>query len=117
VKLIICKNAAAVGKATADLVVEDMKSKGEGYVLGLATGSTPLPLYGELIARFRAGEVDFSGVTTFNLDEYYPIAPNHEQSYYFFMWQNLFAHLNLGLRDTHLLNGLATDPEAECAAY
>jgi len=117
VKVIVCENAAAVGRVSADLVAADIKAKEGKYVLGLATGSTPLPLYGELIARHRAGELCFANVTSFNLDEYYPIAPNHDQSYYYFMWLNLFAHINICLRRTNVLNGLATDPKAECKAY
>lgn len=116
-KVIVCQNAAAVGREAAEIVAADMKSKCGKYVLGLATGSTPLPLYGELIARHRAGELDFSNVTTFNLDEYYPIAPNHEQSYYYFMWINLFAHINVDLSRTNVLNGLAADPKAECKSF
>lgn len=116
-KVIVCDNAAAVGREAAGLIAADIREKSGEYVLGLATGSTPVPTYGELIARHRADELSFGSVTSFNLDEYYPIAPNHDQSYYYFMWINLFAHVDLDLKKTNLLNGLAPDPDAECAAY
>ena len=84
-------------------------------VLGLATGSTPVGLYKALISMHRSGALDFSKVTTFNLDEYHPIQKTNEQSYDAFMRQNLFDHVNI--HTYHIPNGAAADPEAECAAY
>jgi glucosamine-6-phosphate deaminase len=86
-------------------------------VLGLPTGSTPLHLYGHLIAAFHAGKIDFSHVHTINLDEYVGLRPNHEQSYRYFMMQNLFRFVNIPLHQTHVPNGLARDLDQECAAY
>src|SRR5437899_6798587 len=71
-------------------------------VLGLATGSTPLGIYRELIRRHHAGEVDFSHVVTFNLDEYYPMAPDSPNSYRRYMWENLFAHVNISPENVHI---------------
>jgi glucosamine-6-phosphate deaminase len=86
-------------------------------VLGLATGSTPLALYAELIRMHREEGLDFSGVTTFNLDEYLGLGPEHPASYHHFMWEHLFRHINIRPENTHLPNGLASDVAASCAAY
>lgn len=86
-------------------------------VLGLATGSTPVGLYRELVRLFRKGELDFSRVTTFNLDEYYGLSASHEQSYHYFMQEHLFRHVNVALERIHIPDGQATDIQAECARY
>ena len=86
-------------------------------VLGLATGGTPVGLYQEMARRCREGEVSFARVRTVNLDEYRGLAPDHDQSYRYFMQTNLFDHIDIKAENTHLLSGLARDPEAECAAY
>jgi glucosamine-6-phosphate deaminase len=86
-------------------------------VLGLATGSTPLGLYRELIRAHECGGLDFSRVTTINLDEYYPIEPTHEQSYRYFMDTNLFDHINIDKKNTFVPNGKAADPALESVAY
>ena len=88
-----------------------------GSVLGLATGSTPIGMYKQLIEWYNKGDIDFSQVHTVNLDEYLGLAPTHEQSYRYFMQQNLFDHIDIKPENTHVLNGLAADPDAECAAY
>ncbi len=74
-------------------------------VLGLATGSTPIGIYRELIRRHQAGEVDFARVVTFNLDEYYPMAPESPHSYHRYMWENFFAHVNVHAEHVHLPDG------------
>jgi glucosamine-6-phosphate deaminase len=86
-------------------------------VLGLATGGTPVGAYKELVRMHRAGELDFSAVTTFNLDEYYPISRQNNQSYYYFMHDNLFAHVNIPSGNINIPNGEAADAAEECAAY
>jgi glucosamine-6-phosphate deaminase len=86
-------------------------------VLGLATGSTPLGLYAELIRMHREEGLDFSGVTTFNLDEYLGLGPEHPGSYHRFMWDNLFRHINVRPENIHLPDGRASDVAASCAAY
>ncbi len=85
-------------------------------VLGLATGGTPVMLYQELITLHQEG-LDFSQVTTFNLDEYIGLAPDHPCSYRRFMNENLFDHLNIPAECTHLPDGLANDVEAHCQEY
>jgi glucosamine-6-phosphate deaminase len=106
----------------ADRIVEvigrAMRARGRA-VLGLATGSTPLGVYQELIRRFEAKDVDFSRVVTFNLDEYYPMAPDNPHSYYRYMWENFFEHVNIAREHVHIPDGTTSrDRLAEvCAAY
>ena len=86
-------------------------------VLGLATGSTPIGMYKQLIDWYNKGDLDFSQVKSVNLDEYVGLAPTHDQSYRYFMQHNLFDHIDVHPECTHVPNGLAEDAEAECARY
>lgn len=86
-------------------------------VLGLATGSTPIGMYKQLIDWYNKGDLDFSQVKSVNLDEYVGLAPTHDQSYRYFMQHNLFDHVNIDPANTNVPNGLAADPEAECERY
>ena len=90
---------------------------GKNFVLGLPTGSTPLITYAELIDLNKKGLVSFENVTTFNMDEYVGLASTHEQSYHYFMHQNLFNHINIKRENIHILNGMATDLLKECEDY
>jgi len=101
----------------AEFVASELKSKKSGFVLGLPTGSTPLGMYARLIEKNEEGEIDFSGVTTFNLDEYYPIKKESEQSYYRFMFDNFFGKIDIGRGNVNIPDGEAGDPEAECLEY
>ena len=113
-KKIVCENYEELSRAAADIYVKQLNEK-PASVLGLATGSTPLGLYAELVRRYNTGEIDFSKARSFNLDEYYPIEKKHPQSYDYFMRENLFHMINLS--DSQLPNGEAADPLAECAGY
>ena len=104
--------AVAAAVLIAGQVIDKPKS-----VLGLATGSTPLPIYRELISMWHRGVIDFGSVTTYNLDEYVGLGPDHPCSYRRFMQENLFSHINVQQSNIHLPNGLAQDVDAECAAY
>lgn len=86
-------------------------------VLGLATGSTPIGLYKQLVEWFEKGDLDFSKVRTVNLDEYKGLNRENDQSYYYFMHDNLFDHINIPEENTHLPNGMEMDSEKECARY
>lgn len=86
-------------------------------VLGLATGSSPLGTYRQLVEWYRKGDIDFSGVTTVNLDEYIGLNGQNPQSYRYFMNQNLFSRVNIPLKNTFVPNGCAANPANECAAY
>jgi len=105
-----------MSRAAADIVTERLRRKPD-MVLGLATGSTPLGLYKELIRRHIQEGLDFSKVTTFNLDEYVGLPPSHDQSYHYFMKESLFDHVNLDPRHTHVPMGMAPDVEAFCEWY
>lgn len=87
------------------------------FVLGLPTGSTPMGTYRELIAHCKAGKVSFANVITFNMDEYCGIPQSHPQSYYTFMWNNFFNHVDIKKENVNILNGNATDLTVECARY
>jgi len=106
----------AMSHQGARIVAELVRRKPDA-VLGLATGSTPVGLYRALIQIARDEGLDFSRVTTFNLDEYEGLPAGHPQSYHQFMRENLFDDLGLGPRQTHLLDGMADDLAAECVAY
>ncbi len=115
-RIVVCENYDEMSKKAAEIVAAQMKEKPDS-ILGLATGSTPLGLYNELIEMNKNGEIDFSKISSFNLDEYYPIKRTNDQSYYYFMNENLFSKVNIDIKNTHVPNGEAPDPEAECAAY
>lgn len=114
--IICCKSYEEMSCKAAELLANVMKAK-KDCVLGLATGSTPVGTYKELIRMYRADEIDFSDVTTVNLDEYYPLAPDNDQSYRYFMNVNLFDHVNVDKHRTFVPDGTAADPDAACAAY
>lgn len=115
-KLIVCKNYEEMSAAAARIVADVMKQKPD-CVLGLATGSTPVGMYRDLVDMNQNGEIDFSAVTTVNLDEYYPISPENDQSYRYFMNENLFDHVNIDKTRTYVPDGQAADPDAACEAY
>ncbi|MCP4849049.1 MAG: glucosamine-6-phosphate deaminase [Verrucomicrobiaceae bacterium] len=106
-------DCAATG---ARIIGQLLKGKTEA-VLGLATGSTPLPLYRELITMNQRGELDFSTVTSFNLDEYIGLQGDHPCSYRYFMEQELFKDINIEAERTHVPDGLAVDVSDHCRAY
>ena len=113
-KKIICENYDDVCRVTADIFETQLTQK-PNSIFGLATGSTPIGLYKELVKRTNDGKLDFSNAKAFNLDEYYPIKPSHPQSYKYFMDEHLFNHVNFA--STHIPNGDASDPIAECVEY
>lgn len=115
-KIIIAEDKKEAGRIAADIFEELIKAKPD-CVLGLATGSTPLPLYAELVARSERGEIDFTKVRSVNLDEYVGLAPDHEQSYRYFMNDNLFDHIPIDKANTAVPDGLTDDVEAFCKKY
>lgn len=86
-------------------------------VIGFATGSTPLGLYKELIRMHKAESLDFSKVVSFNLDEYVGLPPTHPESYHYFMWENLFKHININPSNVYIPMGMAEDIDAFCKWY
>lgn len=115
-EVIIAPSAGEASAEAARIAAALIRAKPRA-VLGLATGSTPLGFYGELAAMHALGELDFSLVTTFNLDEYAGLAPDHPQSYARFMRENFFSRVNIPPERIHMPNGLAADIPAHCEAY
>jgi glucosamine-6-phosphate deaminase len=115
-EVIISSSAGEASAEAARIAAALIRAKPRA-VLGLATGSTPLPFYGELAAMHARGELDFSEVTTFNVDEYAGLAPDHPQSYAHFMREHFFSRINIAHWRTHLPDGLARDIPGHCAAY
>ena len=115
-QFIVCDSYDEMSRAGAEIIADLMKAK-PACILGLATGSTPVGMYRELIRKNREGEIDFSAVETYNLDEYYPITPDNDQSYRYFMNKNLFDEVNIDKAKTHVPNGAAADADAACREY
>ena len=115
-EIIIQPSAEAASIVAARIIAQLVRRKPDA-VLGLATGSTPLATYRALVHMHREEGLDFSRVTTFNLDEYVGLPPEHPQSYHAFMEEHLFRHLNIPRERIHIPNGLAADVPAECADY
>ncbi len=114
--VIVKENYDSMSKEAARLIADRLRKK-PNLVLGLATGSTPIGLYRELIRLHKDEGLDFSKVSTFNLDEYVGLPPTHDQSYHYFMNQNLFKHINLDPRFIHVPQGMAKDIDAFCSWY
>lgn len=115
-ELIISKDAEVGSYAAAKVVARLVRGK-PNAVLGLATGSTPLLLYKELIRMHEEEGLDFSEVVTFNLDEYIGLPADHAQSYRRFMNETLFSQINIKLENTHVPDGMAAEVPDACAAY
>ncbi|MBI3586060.1 MAG: glucosamine-6-phosphate deaminase [Ignavibacteriales bacterium] len=105
-----------MSREAAKLIADRIHRK-PSLVLGLATGSTPLGLYKELIRMHKEEGLSFAKVTTFNLDEYIGLPRTHPQSYYYFMWENFFKHIDIDRRYIYVPNGMATDIEGHCEWY
>jgi len=115
-EIIIQPNVEEMSKTAARVVARVLNSK-PNAVLGLATGSTPLGLYQELVRMHKEEGLDFSQVTTFNLDEYVGLKKNHPQSYHYFMHENLFKHINIPKENIHIPSGTTDNYAAFCQWY
>lgn len=115
-KVIIANNYDEVSKIAANEIVDLVNSKPD-CILGLATGSTPIGMYKELINYNKDKHVDFSKVKTFNLDEYLGLQGNHPESYRYFMDNNLFNHININKANTYVPSGISEDVQKECIDY
>ena len=114
-ELIIVKNAAE-GSAKGAEIIEAIVKENPQAILGLATGSTPLGMYKELIRDHQENGTSYKAVRTYNLDEYVGLEPTHDQSYRYFMTENLFKHLDIDLANTHVPSGIG-NPEENAKAY
>lgn len=120
-RLFIADNAQACGEYTAEYVlkrINNFKPTAERpFVLGLPTGSTPLPTYRKLVEFHQKGLISFKHVVTFNMDEYVGLPRDHKESYHTFMWENFFKHVDIDPKNVHILDGNAEDLIKECADY
>ena len=119
-KVVVHADKAAAAKAVASVIRDLIVAKAQDNqlaVLGLATGSTPLPLYAELIRLHRDEGLSFRNVVTFNLDEYEGLPGDHVQSYRYFMEQNLFRSIDIRPENTHVPSGVSPDAARACADY
>lgn len=114
--IIKVKNYKELSMQAAGIVAAQISRK-KNTVLGLPTGQTPLGMYQELLKRFRKGEIDFSQVITFNLDEYYGLSPEHPQSYNYYMWQTFFNNINIKKENVFIPDGVTKDVQKECRYY
>ena len=106
----------ALSCKAAQLFAQKMKENPTA-AFGFATGSSPIGMYKELVRMHKEEGLDFSGITTFNLDEYHPLSRTSEHSYYYFMQQHLFGHVNINQANINIPDGMAKDVEAECRNY
>ena len=115
-KLYRAKDYADLSRKAANIISAQVITKPD-CVLGLATGSTPIGTYKELIERYEQGDLDFSAVKSVNLDEYKGLTRDNDQSYYYFMYNNLFKHINIDLNNTNIPDGTEPNSEKECSRY
>ena len=117
-KVIICENYEDMSDKGAALIAAEVKQN-PSAVLGLATGSSPIGMYSRLVDAYKKGELDFSDIKTYNLDEYLPIDPANKNSYCAFMHEHLWDKVNLKIENCHIPSGniALEDAEAQCAAY
>ena len=115
-KVIVTESYDAMSAKAAEIMAAEIMAKPRGC-FGFATGSTPVGMYAALTMLHQAGKVDFSQITTFNLDEYYPMSKDSPLSYHTFMKENLFNNVNMDFARVFLPDGETDNPEAECAAY
>ena len=115
-RLIVCESYDEISKKAAEFVKAQILLK-KNSVLGLATGSTPIGMYKELVLSYKNGEVDFSQAVTFNLDEYFPIDEDNEQSYHYYMKKNFFDGVNVRPENIHMPPGRTDNPEKACRLY
>jgi glucosamine-6-phosphate deaminase len=120
-RVIILDDYSLMSRWAANYVVEKINQKkptaDNPFVLGCPTGSSPLGMYKELIRHYKAGDVSFENVVTFNMDEYVGLPKEHRESYYSFMWSNFFSHIDIKKENVHILNGNAPDLVEECENY
>jgi glucosamine-6-phosphate deaminase len=120
-RIIIKEDPLKVGQWVADYIIQRIKNaiptKEKPFILGLPTGSSPLPVYKELISHYKAGDISFKNVVTFNMDEYVGLPEDHPESYHYFMYKNLFDHIDIPRENINILNGNAPDLQKECKDY
>ncbi|MBR3936172.1 MAG: glucosamine-6-phosphate deaminase [Oscillospiraceae bacterium] len=118
-KLVIKDNYECMSEWAANHIADAIRNHKENrpFVLGLPTGSSPLGVYKRLVAMNKAGELSFKNVVTFNMDEYVGLPKEHDQSYWYFMHDNFFDHIDIPKENINILDGMTDDPEGECLRY
>ncbi len=121
-KVLVLKNKEEVARFAAGEIIESIQNfkpskEKPFFVLGLPTGSTPIPVYELLVKAFQNKEISFKNVVTFNMDEYKGLDVDHNQSYHYFMNQNLFDFIDIPKEQIHILDGVSSNPDEECASY
>lgn len=120
-RILIKDTETDTGKWTADYIWDKIEAFGptadKPFVMGLPTGSSPMPVYKEWIKRHKAGEISFKNVITFNMDEYVGIPEDHSESYHSFMYENLFNHIDIPKENINILDGNAPDLDKVCTDY
>lgn len=111
-----CADYSAMSRQAANIISAQVILEPQ-CVLGLATGSTPIGTYEQLVEWYKKGDLSFAGVRSVNLDEYRGLSAEHDQSYRYFMQTHLFDHVDIRRENTNVPNGMAEDPAAECARY
>lgn len=116
IRMIQAKNYEDMSKKASEIIAATV-TLAPNCILGLATGSTPIGTYQNLIQKYQAGELDFSHVSSINLDEYKGLSSEHDQSYRYFMNTHFFDHVNIDKKNTFVPDGLASDPDVACETY
>ena len=115
-RIFVTKNYEEMSRKAANIIAAQVVMKPDS-VLGLATGSSPIGAYKLLVEGYKKGDLDFSEITSINLDEYVGLSADHNQSYAYFMRDNLFNHVNINMENVFLPNGMEADEAKECARY
>lgn len=115
-RIVKTKDYAELSRKAANIIAAQVIMKPD-CVLGLATGSSPLGTYKELIDRYNTGDLDFSEVKSVNLDEYKGLTRDNDQSYYYFMYNNFFKHINIDMANTNVPDGTEADSDVACSKY
>ena len=115
-RILVCRDYESMSKKAAQIILSQITLK-PNTVLGLATGSTPIGMYKNLVEMYKDGIIDFSEVQTFNLDEYYKLPITSNQSYHYFMQENLFKHVDIHPDNINIPNGMTNDIPAFCVSY
>lgn len=116
IRIVRARDYEDMSRKAANIISSQITLK-PNCVLGLATGSTPVGAYQQLVEWYKAGDLDFSQVSTYNLDEYRGLTHDDPQSYHYFMNDNLFNHVNIDIESTHVPDGSNPDADAACAEY
>ncbi|KXN73583.1 glucosamine-6-phosphate deaminase 1 [Conidiobolus coronatus NRRL 28638] len=120
-RFVIREDPAAVGNYIADYIKARINSFNptpeKPFVIGLPTGSSPLPVYKRLVELYKKGEISFANVITFNMDEYVGLPKDHPESYHSFMWNNLFKHIDINPENVNILDGNVSNLQQECIDY